>query len=279
MMSPEPKQSALSFIVGVYMDTWHTLATHWRALLTAVAIPVSTQCLMLLGSINHNTSLTGWSAILAAVTFLIPSLFAAVACHRVTLLGPDSLTNRWGISVTAQHLRYLLWIILGTISIALSVIAFLLLVYFIRSWPITDWIPVMQPGHWVTTAVFWACCAAGIYGVTRLTLVLPAAAAGHRLGPEAVWVLSENRGWALMLATWLPALSVSFSLAPIQWLIGDHPSPWLQLPLFALVTLGGFASVVALSCAYRRLLDLDAAEDDDSALSDSTTGAAVEYAG
>lgn len=264
MKVPRPNQSALSFIASVYMDTWHTLAARWRALLTAVAIPVIAQCLILLWWMNHDVPLTGWPAVLAMLVFLMPSLFAAVACHRVTLLGPDSLGNRWGMSVTAQHLRYLLWIVLGTIAIVFTIIALLLLGYFASSLPNFPWTIFIQPEHWAMKAALWAFWAAGVYWITRLTLVLPAAAAGHRLGLEAVWVLSERRGWVLVLATWLPALSVSVSLAPIQWLAGDHPSPWLQLPVFALFTLGGFASVVALSCAYRRLLDVDAAENDNS---------------
>lgn len=271
---PEPRKSGLSFIVGVCLDTWHTLATHWRSLLTAVAIPVIAQCLILLWWMSRDVPLTGWPAMLAMLVLLAPSLFAVVACHRVTLLGPDSLANRWGMSITAQHLRYLLWIILGTVAVALAIIAWLLLGYFVSSKlsvPSTD---LTQSEHWVMTAVLWACLAIGIYWLTRLTLVLPAAAAGHRLGPEAAWVLSERRGWILVAATWLPALSVSILLAPIQWLAGDHPSLWLQLPLFALFTLGGFISVVALSCAYRRLLDLDAAEYDDDTTSHQIATAA-----
>ncbi len=256
---------AAAFIVGVYLDTWRTLSAHWRVLLQAVAIPVLTQCLVVVWLSRGETGVTGWPAVILLIFYGLANLLAIIVCHRVTLLGPNALGNRWGLWLSSRHLVYALWIALAAVGVLLAAAAWFLFLFFLRSQlGMSSVVGATDPDPIWLSAISGAYAIACLYFFTRLSLVLPAAAIGDRVGPDAAWGISERRGWQLLLATTLPALSVAVTLGPLLVLVESQPSLWFQLPALVLANLGALVSVIALSCAYRRLLYLEGERHNDT---------------
>lgn len=135
------------------------------------------------------------------------ALTLAVACHRMYILGEESMAGSPFIWWTSRETRFLGWgIALGFIAVVVSVPAVLIVSVFVSPEAMTPTNP----------AVFLLLLPA-VYVVSRLSLVLPATATDGRPSLGWAWDLSKGNGVQLLLVVGIVpfVLQIAFGSLPI----------------------------------------------------------------
>ena len=202
------------------------IGKEWKALLKAIAVPT-----LVLGAVTVVNQLnqehldaagSGPGLLVAPGAFLLSLLLTllsigflttiAVSCHRLVILGVDSLPNAWGLFWSGRETRFLGWI-LGIWIIAVTV----LVVPSFLSVPLIT----RTLGAWLLLAVVFPFA---LYVGARLSLVLPATAIGQRPTLKAFWRLSRSNGWRLVLV-------LSPAVLPVSLIFALYDSGVLEEPL------------------------------------------------
>ena len=161
------------------------IAKEWKALLKAVAVPalVLTAVIVVLDG-EYLGSLE--DILLYLLSFGLLTMIA-VSCHRLVILGADSLPNAWGLFWSGRETRFLGWIygiwIIATIPLAL-------LVLLIQALPLFT----ATPDEWLLLGILFPLA---LYVLARSSLVLPATAIGQRPTGWGSWRLTRSNGWRL----------------------------------------------------------------------------------
>ncbi len=154
------------------------IAKEWKALLKVVAVP--TLAFVALGLVPSPPAYLGW--LLLPLLVGLPTMIA-VSCHRLVILGADSLPNAWGLYWWGRETRFLGWMWVLSILVGLA-----------RS------LPESLFGEGFTQNVFsWVYVPLGLYLTARLSLVLPATAIGQRRALAHSWQLTRSNGLRLAL--------------------------------------------------------------------------------
>jgi hypothetical protein len=172
----------------------------------------------------------------------------ATSCHRVVLLGENSLPHRWGMFWTERETRFLGWLIgIWFLYFGLSLPTGIILALFsniFAGWNTT----------WIATFISYIVVA---YFEGRFSLVLPATAIDKKSDFKESWAISRGKGMMIAMALVMPALI----LIPIEILlydaVADELSPIADL-VWLLVALPIFAIEIAIvSLAYSKLASQD----------------------
>lgn len=216
------------------------------SLLSALLIP--TVGILLVGALSSELTSSPIAGILLALAGIPFYVIIATACHRVVLLGEDSLPHRWGMFWTERETRFLGWLIgICFLYFGLSLPIGILLALFSS-------IFVGWNTAWIATFISYIVVA---YFEGRFSLVLPATAIDKRSDFKESWAMSRGKGMMIALALVIPALT----LIPIEILLydalGDDLSPvadlvWylIAVPIFAI-------EIVIVSLAYSKLASQD----------------------
>ena len=172
-----------------------SIAKEWKALLKAIGVPA-------LGLAGMNV-VWQWgqpfeppASLFFVVALLLTVLLSfgfltmiAVSCHRLVILGVDSLPKAWGLYWSRREGGFL-----GSI-IVIYFIA-IILIYFIAIIPLILLIPsVLDVPEWL---LLWVLLPLALYVFARLSLVLPASAI-ERPTRSHSWRLTRSNGWRLTL--------------------------------------------------------------------------------
>ncbi len=231
------------------------IAKEWKALLKGIAVPA-----LVLAAVNvffqRNPEYveavfpdlsSPFQALLQIVAESALSvgfaMMIAISCHRLVILGVDSLPSAWGLFWSRRETRFLGW------SMLISLITFLPLAVLAALVGIL----VAVLGRGFTPSVFVPLIAANLlvlpfvwYAIARLSLVLPATAIGQRPTLKGSWRLSRSNGWRLALVMFLPSLVlIPLSVGSFQ-LGGIAPQFLAAFPLVLL----GLIEISALSKAF-----------------------------
>ena len=174
-----------------------SIAKEWKALLKAIAVPA-----LGLAAIN-----VVWQQPLEAPAFgFLTALFVAaplltvvlsfgfltmiaVSCHRLVILGVDSLPKAWGLYWSRREGGFL-----GSIIVLyfIPIIPLVLLIILLQDFQEFD-----TPPEWLQLlgVLFFALA---LYVLARLSLVLPASAI-ERPTRSHSWRLTRSNGWRLTL--------------------------------------------------------------------------------
>lgn len=240
-------------ILPVVKAAFTEAALHWRALLRALIIPAAVlsvleflQVQVVVDQIDQEGESFWWLLPLWAAQGLVYVLYAT-SCHRIVLLGDDSLPNRWGLFWTARETRFLGWSLVVLLLLLLGLLpfffaAFLTVIQFSSN--VTQWL------EGSTMAVAFPLA---IYVMFRASLVLPATAIDQRLRFGEAWRLSQGNGWRLSIALVIPTLL----LVPLRHVSDVNlGTPELFFPsvLASLwICLVAAVEVTVLSVAFRTL--------------------------
>ena len=175
------------------------IAKEWKTLLKAIAVPA-----LLLAAVNvvdqaFLAILGGSRLAFLLVWLLLPGGFftmIAISCHRLVILGVDSLPNAWGLFWSWRETRFFGWIF--GIGLSAGLVTFL----DIPLYGSVSQLAVLV----VSPPIMW-------YVLARLSLVLPATAIGQRPTLKGSWQLSRSNGWRLALVTFLPSLLAVIALS------------------------------------------------------------------
>ena len=189
-----------------YFPVWATIreavqaiAKVWKVLLKAVAVPalVLTAVIVVLDG-EYLGSLE--DILLYLLSFGLLTMIA-VSCHRLVILGADSLPNAWGLYWWGRETRFLGWIYgIWIIALAPLVLLIALPLFTATATPLLFGIPFPL-----------ALYPLALYVLARSSLVLPATAIGQRLTGWGSWRLSRSNGWRLALVMLIP-LSVGLGI-------------------------------------------------------------------
>lgn len=237
------------FFVRILRGAVFEVVTRWRPLLRALILPTvlimaltyTTQYLMQWQYATYG-SMEGLKALgylQFAVWLLLYALFA-MSCHRVILLGEESLPSRYGIYWTMRETRFLGWVVLvGTVYMLLVFPFQVATLYLPRSW--WDW----QLMWYLPTLL-------ATYIDGRISLVLPATAVGERSSIVESWRLTRSRGLHIAAALFIAAVATDLVSMGTRFVLQDVPqvaqlvSNVLKFPLVAV-------AVGIISVTYREL--------------------------
>lgn len=216
------------------------------SLLSALLIP--TIGLLLIGALStalepHSTAQT-----FLALAYLPCYAIFAIVCHRVVLLGENSLPHRWGMFWTERETRFLGWFIgIWFLYFGLSLPMSIILLY-------SSNMDVGWNTTWIASFISYVVVA---YFEGRFSLVLPATAIDKRSNFKESWSMSRGKGMLIAIALVIPAMI----LIPIETLLYDtgvdELSPIADL-VWLLIALPIFAIEIAIiSLAYDKLASPD----------------------
>ena len=217
------------------------------ALLRVIALPALAYAVMsyLWYDAFSENRLT-WILLLVAQGF--PLTLAAISCHRVFLLGSESVPSLGASGTTARDWRFigmatLLFVITNILLQVPVTITFLSVGLFKPGLVPPDYDTVQAIGRIVSLPAIYVAC--------RFSICLPAIAVGRRLGMRQAWMLTRGYGWRLLLLIGVAPYLLRFTqhlLANVfpsntDYTIVDGVLFWSFLPF----------EIALLSICYRRL--------------------------
>ncbi len=235
----------LTIIREAIVIPWHKRATMFWALLPISVVLIAAN---MIGPLVQEE--LGWIATLIriAILWLAGALFA-IACHRLILLGSESVPKYGLASWTPRETRFVGW--------SLLVLGFAAFIGFIVSIPVS--ILTMSllvksqtpPEPWIMSACGILAWIPGFYLFARLSILLPATAVDER--PSVVWArkLTKGNGWRLFLIVILFPVFLTLGSAILGFLLGH--SMITNLLISAAGCVLGVIQVAALSLSYRHL--------------------------
>jgi len=190
----------------------------------------------------------------------------AVSCHRIILIGANSLPNRWGVFWSKRELRFFGWVFLLGILSGLALMV----------WPVakgfylTRFIVSTSGAAKLAATVLETFYSAGVVAlvIASVGLVLPATALDERPSLKVAWKLARGNVLRLAAVLVIPLLLVGVLFDMLNWTLRDilsitFPSPifsFLKLFLGFIGSLLGVIEIVALSVSYRTLTMLSQKE-------------------
>jgi hypothetical protein len=140
-------------------------------------------------SIDEESRYLGYTVLLLTPIFYT---YFAVICHRLVILGSESVPPFGIQKLTMREMRFLGWVVSFWLVLMLfiesrSVVARLLFPLFGISDVTAFYIPI------IITVV------PAMYFLSRLSMIFPAAAIGKKPGIKWAWNISEGNGWRLLL--------------------------------------------------------------------------------
>lgn len=216
----------MNIVVQNVQQAWQALQQDGRRLLASIAPPVLV--IFVMQVIPAPNAVLGAAAIAVAVAAYA---VLAVRVHRHVLLpqgGEPAVHTLYGM--------YAVWAIYITLMAGLV---------FVPVVMISSRIPA--GGIWLLPGL-----AAGLYLLSRLSLLLPDRAVGGSAAVDRVWAWSRGNGWKLTATLCIPPFLLNFPLASVVSLmqkeIGAAVEAAVSIPI-------AIFQVALMSCTYRSLKD------------------------
>lgn len=191
--------------------------------------------------------------LLLVLVFVVLATLAAVACHRVFLLGPESMANHELVWWSSRETRFIGWELRIAVKAVLIMIVIAVLFFPVLSLMVAGG---AEENPIILYALGFLIGLLAAYVVGRSSLVLPATAVDERPSMGWAWSISEGNGLRLMfLLGLLPVLSgIVFELLPTY--DSFVYKGFVLVASFYLVA----AEIAILSLSYRELVSDHPAE-------------------
>ncbi|MDX1507571.1 MAG: hypothetical protein R3358_04785 [Woeseiaceae bacterium] len=230
-------------VLGTVLEAYAAVFRNAAALSRALLVPML--CGAIIWALREAVD-SGW--LLSSLLWLVSLPFAtlaAIAIHRILLLGADSLTNPWSIYWTKRETDFFWWLVILSVVSALVAIGIALVAW------------MFPQGIVLSTAIFLI----AKYFEARLGMVLPATAVGRRMILKTSWTLTSGNGVWMAIALTVPWLIFVLLITLISAIAMQT---WVGLYIFLLVPLALFTVIVdiaVLSLCYRHLETADYVPD------------------
>ncbi len=162
----------------------------------------------------------------------------AVSCHRLVILGVDSLPSAWGVFWSSRETRFLGWAAL----IYGSFMGGMLLVGRLASSLGAEGVLI------ALSLMFFVLFPLAMYVLPRLSLVFPATAVGQRPSLRGSWRRSRSNGWRLVLVMFISSLPI-WPLSLVGALLPGIAPQLLSALTVVFVGLIGIASLSKVFCS------------------------------
>jgi hypothetical protein len=241
------KRSSINFpVISIILGAFRVPWSKRSRLARAVAAPAT--ALIVIGMYwAYSGYLAGtYGSVLWVLLYALALTPFAVACHRVLLLGDESLPRYGIMKWTMREGRYLAWLLaawllgfLATMFLMMTIGTIVINVFNIpRAW--------MEVGWFLGSFQVL-----GTYVLARLSLILPAIALDGRPSLSRIWRLSDGNGWRLTVVVcglpWLLELSQGFIHLDEATFVSMTLGSLVFCPLLVV-------EVAALSLSYKELV-------------------------
>lgn len=217
---------------AIVLESAHAIGSHWRSLLLALAFPAA--AMFGVAWIAEWLELGDPIGSMAGLPFY--ALFA-ISCHRVIILGDESLPNSFGLSWSCRETRFVGWlVVLGFVAVILSIPAFLL--------------AFVAPSYVASVAVFLFTT----YFVVRLSLVLPGTAVDDRPSLSDSWNSTAGNGVVLLLAVSMPIVATYAIFAGFDAIFAGKEAYIYSLPYLLVSYILLAVEIGVLSVAYKHIV-------------------------
>ena len=225
-------------IVKVLFEAFSTPWVLRTAFIKKLSIPI----LLLIGSSYLEVYLDGISGyLLAFVGYLIYAFFA-VTCHRIIILGPNSVPELGIRKWTMRETRFLGWLIGVYIMIGLMIFGVALF-------------PSMISPLFGEKAIYYiplsvVAALPGVYVLSRLSLIFPAVSVDEKIDIKWAWDISRNNGWRLAIIVGLLPIAVGYVQTILE---GENDDIFKNTLLMLIAFVVLIIEIAALSLSYKEL--------------------------
>ena len=180
------------------------------------------------------------STLILLPTAVAFSLFA-ITCHRIVLIGPDSVPILGVLSWTKREWRFLGWTILAYI--------YMMLVILLAGIPLAIFMTMSSFRDWSFEVFLWALFFVGFYVFARMSPLFPATAIGEKKQVDWAFQITEGNGFRMMIVVGLLPLVLGWC---VEYLRGYNIFLDIAVAILGVVFL--VVEIVALSLSYQYLV-------------------------
>jgi hypothetical protein len=179
-------------------------------------------------------------------------LFAliAVPCHRIVLLGPNSVPAKVHLGWSNRETRFVIWLILFNLTLRLAWFAFVLPIGFVIG-NAAQFVAVFDPvtaSYLISYSGPLGALLLVYYIYARLSLVFPSIAIDAPQTLPAAWSLSRGNGWRLVAM-----MTIFYFIYYIFWRLFPIDNIVLLVSFMMLGYLLFVLAIIAWSLAYSKL--------------------------
>lgn len=242
-------------IFKIWDDLAKELSQKSGILLLAILIP--TIAISIIEHLNLVVDFPWFLRLIGFAFYLVAISLVAVSCHRIILLGPDSMVTKWGVYWDNDLLNYIGALIFVAVCTAIiAVVLMFPMMAFVMMFSAAG--GLFEPLNFLMLALVWVCIA---YVMARISILLPARAVGDTTSFAKLFDLSKGNGWRLTIATMLPVFVIGALISSLTSWIFENPGTASLIPTVLLSLIYSMITICLLSCAYRALLQLHSRKD------------------
>jgi hypothetical protein len=234
-------------VIALIRTAWQSYRQHFPQLMRVVALPALAHAVTLY-IWYHSTERDKLLVVLLWLTQAFLLTLAAISCHRIILLGSESVPRLGASGTAARDSRF--------IATAAALYGLTLLTLQLASTAV--FLPLGLIGFDLvgassdlTQLLVYLATLPALYVVSRLSLCLPAVAVDRPLGPKHAWRLTRGDGLRLLVLIGLLPWLLKFSQRHLAWMFPTAADAivvgnlllWILLPF----------EVAVLSLCYQRL--------------------------
>ena len=241
--------SVSKIISGAFWFVW---VMKWR-MLRALIIPATAIFILKFSPYLINwvfSSASLWdNALFRSVDVIIQTAFYilfAITCHRLALIGNQSVPEYGMLSWTKRESNFLIWLFVVSIAGGIT--------YQVISLPLLN---ISEASENNLGESYYLAYIPTLYILSRLSLLYPATAVDRQVDLRWAWRLSKNNGWRLTIVVgFLPMFFVYLT----DFLLRENAT-WIEYMIFQIL---GFiilaVEIVALSFSYKHLTESQVVE-------------------
>jgi len=213
-----------------------------REFLNKVSLPIL--LLMALGYLGWFLGdVAGGLGFLFSFLQLLIYAYFAVTCHRIVLLGGESVPRLGIRKWTSRETRFFGWLVGIYLMVGIASLTLIMLPSILS--------PVMEAnGFSMVQVLFIAAVIPGLYLLARLSMIFPATAVDERPNIKWAWEISQGNGWRLVVIVGIFPVITGWILKVMEradsTLIED-------LVLFLISFIVIIIEIAAVSLSYREL--------------------------
>ncbi len=185
-------------------------------------------------------------------------VFLAVTCHRIIILGIDSVPEFGVRKWTMIETRFLLFLIGVYLVIGLTIFSFSMtpmLVGFLGDIFVALSIPIdlnfINYATFISYVAFFSMIPV-VYSLFRISLIFPAIAVGEKASLKWAWNISRNNGWRLAII--VGALPIAVEIFQYVFLSNEEIERISKNMIIIMVTyIVAIIEITALSLSYKKL--------------------------
>ena len=237
-----PPLSVGKVVMGAFLVPWWNR----RAFARTLAVALASLAVLALSWYYANEFLPNFVKWLLYVLYGFLFTLFAVTCHRLVLLGSESVTTRLAPRWSWRESRFFAWLV------AVSLIH--VLAWYVLLFPIpTVVVNVSAAARASSSWTEWMSSIARIpalYVFARLSLVFPATAIDKRPDLKWTWDLTRNNGWRLVVVVGV----LPWVISGLVSLLYRENATVFETIILSVLGIALFAvEIAALSLSYREL--------------------------